>query len=77
MRSAQDPEPLIAEGRWYGEVVLTPQGEGGFGYDPYFYLPEFSRTAAQLTAAEKNSASHRAQALQQLLQRLRAEQSSV
>ena len=77
VRSAQDPEPLIAEGRWYGEVVLTPQGEGGFGYDPYFYLPEFSRTAAQLIASEKNSVSHRAQALQQLLQRLRAEQSSA
>jgi XTP/dITP diphosphohydrolase len=77
VRSAQDPEPLIAEGRWAGEVVLTPQGEGGFGYDPYFYLPEFSRTAAQLTAAEKNSVSHRALALQQLLQRLRTEQSGA
>ncbi len=72
VRSAQDPEPLIAEGRWKGEVVLTPRGREGFGYDPYFYLPEQGCTAAELAVTDKNRVSHRAQALAQLLDRLRA-----
>jgi XTP/dITP diphosphohydrolase len=46
VRHAADPEPLIAEGRWHGEVITTPRGRGGFGYDPYFLLPELNRTAA-------------------------------
>ena len=50
VRSADDPEPIIAEGRWYGEVIDTPRGEGGFGYDPHFLLPEIGKTAAELTA---------------------------
>lgn len=73
VRSATDPEPIIAEGRWWGEVVATPQGQGGFGYDPHFYLPELQKTAAQLTAEQKNQFSHRAQALQGLLARLERE----
>jgi XTP/dITP diphosphohydrolase len=73
VRSPDDPEPIIAEGRWWGEVVDIPRGEGGFGYDPYFYLPELQKTAAELTAAEKNQVSHRAQALKVLLARLQAE----
>jgi XTP/dITP diphosphohydrolase len=54
-------------------VVDVPRGEGGFGYDPYFYLPELQKTAAELTAAEKNQVSHRAQALKVLLARLPTE----
>ncbi len=71
VRSAQDPEPMIAEGRWEGQVILSPQGQGGFGYDPYFYLPQQRCTAAEFTVAEKNRMSHRAQALARLLDRLR------
>lgn len=67
VRHADDPEPVIAEGRWYGEVVDTPAGNGGFGYDPHFYLPELRKTAAQLTADEKNAISHRGQAMVKLI----------
>lgn len=67
VRHANDPEPVIAEGRWYGEVVDTPAGNGGFGYDPHFYLPELHKTAAQLTADEKNAISHRGQAMVKLI----------
>jgi XTP/dITP diphosphohydrolase len=70
VRHAGDPEPLIAEGRWHGEVVDTPRGSNGFGYDPYFYVPQFSRTAAELTPDEKNAVSHRGQALRELVRRL-------
>ncbi|HQR52342.1 MAG TPA: RdgB/HAM1 family non-canonical purine NTP pyrophosphatase [Burkholderiales bacterium] len=73
VRRPDDPEPLIAEGRWHGEVTATPRGFGGFGYDPYFLLPELGRTAAELTSAEKNAASHRGQALRRLLLLLREE----
>ena len=71
VRHAEDPEPLIAEGRWHGEVIDEPRGANGFGYDPYFYLPDFRRTAAELDAGEKNAVSHRGQALSQLVARLR------
>lgn len=70
VRSAQDPQPVIADGRWHGEIVATPRGDGGFGYDPYFYLPELKKTVAQLDSPQKNSLSHRAQALQELLKKL-------
>jgi XTP/dITP diphosphohydrolase len=73
VRHAGDPEPLIAEGRWHGEIIATPRGVGGFGYDPYFWLPALDRTAAQLAADEKNRISHRGQALTQLAARLRSE----
>jgi XTP/dITP diphosphohydrolase len=70
VRHADDPEPLIAEGRWHGEVIFEARGANGFGYDPYFYLPAFGRTAAELDADEKNAVSHRGQALKQLVARL-------
>lgn len=70
IRHADDPEPLIAEGRWQGEVIDQPRGAGGFGYDPYFLLPDRGRTAAELSAEEKNRVSHRGQALRRLLSSL-------
>lgn len=71
MNSAGDPQPLIAEGEWHGEIARTPSGTGGFGYDPLFWLPEFNKTAAELTHDEKQTISHRGKAMQALLQRLR------
>ena len=67
VRHPKDPEPLIAEGRWYGEIIVTPRGAGGFGYDPYFLVPALGRTAAELQAAEKHAISHRGQAMARLL----------
>ncbi|MBI1965945.1 MAG: RdgB/HAM1 family non-canonical purine NTP pyrophosphatase [Betaproteobacteria bacterium] len=71
VRHAGDPEPLIAEGRWQGEIIAAPRGTNGFGYDPYFFLPEIGRTAAELMPDEKNSISHRGQAMQRLVEMLR------
>ena len=71
VRHAADPEPLIAEGRWQGEVIATPRGDGGFGYDPYFLLPEIGRTAAELMPDEKNAISHRGQAMRRLVEMLK------
>lgn len=71
VRHANDPEPLIAEGRWHGEVIDAPRGANGFGYDPYFFLPTLNATAAELEPARKNALSHRALALRDLLQRLK------
>jgi XTP/dITP diphosphohydrolase len=68
--AADDPEPLVAEARWHGEVLSAPRGDGGFGYDPLFFIPELGCTAAELPAAEKNRISHRGQALHALRQRL-------
>ena len=68
VRHADDPCPIIAEGTWAGEVVDAPRGTGGFGYDPHFLLPKIGKTAAELTAEEKNGISHRALALQGLVQ---------
>jgi len=70
MRHAADPSPLICEGSWDGVIQLQPAGNGGFGYDPYFFLPELGCTSAQLSAAEKNRLSHRGQALAELKRRL-------
>ncbi len=72
MRSADDPQPIIAEGEWHGEIVDIPRGTGGFGYDPYFLVPELGKTVAELPHDEKNRRSHRGQALAQLIGRLRA-----
>ncbi len=72
VRDALDPTPVITEGAWHGEIVLEPRGSGGFGYDPYFLLPERGLTAAELPLAEKNRLSHRAQALAALVAKLRA-----
>ena len=69
-RSGDDPEPLIADGRWHGTLAQAPAGNGGFGYDPWFFLPSHACTAAQLPAAEKNRVSHRALALVRLLDML-------
>ncbi len=71
VRHALDPKPLIAEGQWDGEIVLEPRGSGGFGYDPYFYLPELGMTVAELPLQEKNRLSHRALALGALAAKLR------
>ena len=71
VRHAEDPQPLIAEGVWHGEVTAQPRGTNGFGYDPHFYIPALSRTAAELDAEKKNAVSHRGQALRTLMSRLR------
>ena len=63
MRDAQDPQPLIAEGLWRGEILRAPRGSGGFGYDPLFLDPEFRQTGAELAPARKNLISHRGKAL--------------
>ena len=70
VRSADDPQPVIADGRWFGRIVDTPRGTNGVGYDPYFWIPEFGKTAAELTPDEKNSHSHRGMALRALLEKL-------
>lgn len=70
VRHADDPLPIIAQGLWQGEILETAHGDGGFGYDPLFWLPELQASAASLSAADKNSISHRGQAIQQLLAQL-------
>lgn len=72
VRSENDPQPLIGEGVWPGVIVDAPRGENGFGYDPHFFLPELGRTAAELSAAQKNAISHRGKALAELLRKLDA-----
>jgi XTP/dITP diphosphohydrolase len=72
LRHADDPQPIIAEGSWHGEIIDTPHGDGGFGYDPYFWLPELGKTGAELDADVKNGMSHRGQALRELVRRLGA-----
>lgn len=72
VRHAGDPQPIIVDGSWHGEIIDQPRGSGGFGYDPYFYLPEFGRTSAELTAEQKNQISHRGQALAKLVEILQA-----
>ena len=70
VRSPDDPQPVIADGRWFGKIIDHPKGTNGFGYDPYFWLQEFGKTAAELTPEEKNSHSHRGMALRSLLEKL-------
>lgn len=70
VKHANDPMPIIAEGRWYGRVAETPAGDGGFGYDPLFIPNGFDITAAQMTRDEKQSLSHRALALTALAPKL-------
>jgi XTP/dITP diphosphohydrolase len=67
VRSAEDPEPLIAFGRWEGQVLATRRGQGGFGYDPLMFIPALGRTVAELSADVKNTHSHRAIAARQML----------
>ncbi|HYS57889.1 MAG TPA: RdgB/HAM1 family non-canonical purine NTP pyrophosphatase [Burkholderiales bacterium] len=71
LRHAEDPEPMIAEGTWAGEIVAEPRGANGFGYDPYFFLRDFGKTAAELEPEQKNLVSHRGKALRRLLAKLR------
>lgn len=70
VRHADDPQPVIADGMWRGRIIDTPRGANGFGYDPYFLVPEFDRTAAELAPEEKNAVSHRGQALRALVDKL-------
>ena len=70
LRHAEDPVPLIVQQSWEGEILAHPRGEGGFGYDPLFWLPEQGMSAAELSAAEKNRLSHRGRALQSLAEAL-------
>ncbi len=70
MRNAVDPSPIICEGSWEGIIMLEAKGSSGFGYDPYFYLPDYGCTSAELSADEKNRISHRGQALRLLLEKL-------
>ena len=71
LRHADDPQPLIAEGEWHGEIALQPSGDSGFGYDPLFWLAEFGKTSAQLEREQKHAISHRGKALRVLLEKLK------
>ena len=73
VRRADDPEPVIAEGRWHGRVIDTPRGDGGFGYDPHFEDAASGLTGAEMALADKNAVSHRGVAMRALIERLRAE----
>ena len=70
LRHANDPQPLIADGEWHGEIALEPSGNGGFGYDPLFWLPDLGMTSAQLAREQKHAISHRGKAMQMLLEKL-------
>lgn len=71
LRHPEDPQPLIAEGSWEGEITFAPRGDGGFGYNPVFFDPLHGLTAAEMDAATKNRLSHRARALETLREQLR------
>lgn len=73
VRHADDPQPLIAEGEWHGEIAQEERGGGGFGYDPLFWLPQLGKMSAELKPDEKAQISHRALAMQILLQKLKLE----
>ena len=70
VRYGNDPEPVIVEKSWEGQILRELKGNNGFGYDPIFYLPELNCTSAQLSAEEKNRISHRGQALKEILKHL-------
>ncbi len=71
LRSADDPEPLIAVGRWAGEILEAPRGNSGFGYDPLMFIPALGQSVAELAVDVKNRASHRAVAAQRMMQAMR------
>ena len=71
VNSPNDPEPLIVQTRWYGQIIDEAKGAHGFGYDPHFFLPELGNTAAELEPSEKNLISHRGQALRELIAELK------
>ncbi|NPA71491.1 MAG: RdgB/HAM1 family non-canonical purine NTP pyrophosphatase [Gammaproteobacteria bacterium] len=68
---ADDPTPVIGLGRWYGEILTEKRGDGGFGYDPIFWVEEMNQSAAELSKTQKNQMSHRGQALNALVMQLR------
>ncbi len=70
VRHANDPLPVIAQGCWQGEILNQEMGENGFGYDPLFFIPELNKTSAQLDKNLKNTISHRAKAMNELLKKL-------
>ena len=72
VNSANDPEPIIVQTRWYGQIVDEASGSNGFGYDPHFFLPDQNCTAAELEPDKKNSISHRGQALRELNAQLKS-----
>ena len=71
VRHPDDPQPVIADGRWDGEIIVNPHGSNGFGYDPHFLIPALGKTTAELEPAEKNALSHRGQALRALVEKLK------
>ena len=73
VRHVADPRPLIAEGRFHGELIDAPRGTGGFGYDPHFWVPGLGKTVAELTPEERNPISHRGLALAELLKKMKDE----
>ena len=73
VRHVDDPQPIIADGSWHGQIIPQPRGNGGFGYDPHFYLPELGVTSAELPLEQKNKISHRSQALIRLVESIKQE----
>ena len=71
MQHASDPTPIICQGEWEGEIATSAFGNGGFGYDPIFYVPSLKHTVAELSKYEKSAISHRAKALTLLMQQLK------
>ena len=71
VRHADDPQPVIADGRWNGEIIAQPRGANGFGYDPHFLIPSLGKTTAELDPSVKNAHSHRGQALRALVEKLK------
>lgn len=71
VRHPDDPQPVIADGFWHGEIIASPRGANGFGYDPHFLIPSLGKTTAELAPQEKNALSHRGQALRALVAKLR------
>lgn len=71
VRHPDDPQPVIADGQWHGEIIATPRGANGFGYDPHFLIPALGKTTAELDPAVKNAHSHRGQALRALVEKLK------
>ena len=72
VRHPDDPQPVIADGRWNGEIIANPRGENGFGYDPHFLIPSLGKTTAELAPIDKNALSHRGQALRALVEKLKS-----
>ena len=70
MRHADDPTPILCHSTWEGIILNEPRGEGGFGYDPLFFVPTHNCASAELDKAEKNRISHRGKAMQELLQKI-------